>query len=83
MRDYFISDLIDWPLSNPFPDRSLTNRNLFEDGENLPEMILGLIKYYLKSSELQGCLGSSGGSFKGIERLIKNISSLYSSKFHF
>ena len=65
-RDNFISDLIDRALANPFPDHSLTNRNLFEDVENLPEMILRLIKYYLKSSELQGFLGASGGSFKGI-----------------
>jgi hypothetical protein len=38
MRDNFISDLIDRALANPFTGHSLTDRNLFEDGQNLPEI---------------------------------------------
>jgi hypothetical protein len=75
MRADFFLDLIDRTLANPFSDRSLTNGNLFEDGQNLPEMILGLIKYHLKSGELQGFLGASGGSFKGINGLFGNSTS--------
>jgi hypothetical protein len=43
MGDNFISDLIDRVLANPFPSRSLANRNLFEDGQNSPEKFLWLI----------------------------------------
>jgi hypothetical protein len=39
--DEFFSALIDQALANPFPGRSLTIRNLFGDGQNLLEMILG------------------------------------------
>lgn len=36
--DDFISDLIDRALANPFSGRSLSIRNLFRDGQNLPEI---------------------------------------------
>jgi hypothetical protein len=39
----FILDLIDRTFANPFPDRSLTNRNLLGDGQNLPGKFLWLI----------------------------------------
>jgi hypothetical protein len=38
MGDDFISDLIDRAFSDPFPGRSFTDRNLFGDGQNLPEI---------------------------------------------
>jgi hypothetical protein len=37
----FISDLIVRAGVNPFSGHSLTKRNLFGDGQNLLEMILG------------------------------------------
>jgi hypothetical protein len=36
--DEFISDLIDRGLANPFPGRFLSIRNLFREGQNLPEI---------------------------------------------
>ena len=39
MRADFISDLIDRALVNSFSGHSLTNRNLFGDGQNLPEIV--------------------------------------------
>jgi hypothetical protein len=38
-------DFIDRTFSNPFPGRSLTDRNLLGDGQNLPE-IDGFIFYF-------------------------------------
>jgi hypothetical protein len=43
MRADFISNLIDRAWANPFLVRSLTDRNLFEEGQNSPEKFLWLI----------------------------------------
>jgi hypothetical protein len=43
MKEDFISDLIDRAWVNPFSGHSLTKRNLFGDGQNLPEKFLWLI----------------------------------------
>ncbi len=45
MRDDFISDLIYRTLANPFSGHSLTERNLFGNGQNLPETF-GFNLYY-------------------------------------
>jgi hypothetical protein len=45
------------------------------DGQNLPEMILGSIKYQQKSGGLRVFLGGSGGSFKEIVGRLVRISS--------
>jgi len=39
MGDDFISDLIDRTLANPFSGDSLSERNLFWNGQNLPEIV--------------------------------------------
>jgi hypothetical protein len=54
MGDDFISDLIERAWANLFSGRSLTNRNHFEDGENLPEIDGSTIYFYLNCGGFWG-----------------------------
>jgi hypothetical protein len=54
MRANFISDLIDGALANPFPGRFLSIRNLFEDGQNLPEIDVSTFYFHLNCGGFWG-----------------------------
>ena len=54
MVDNFISDLIDRAWVNPFSGHSFTNRNLFGDGQNLPEIDGFSFYFYLNCGGFWG-----------------------------
>jgi hypothetical protein len=75
MEDDFISDHIDRALTNPFPGRFLADRNLFEDGHNLLEMIVGSIKYQSKSFDFAGIFWRTRRILSRLSKVIRSIAS--------